>query len=80
MSLGTCFACDKRLGGNPYMVDTRDGQTVFVGAECYKTIKSSGEAGYLPPKGGPRLWTIPKGLSQQELNDLHKVSVRSMCA
>jgi hypothetical protein len=53
-----CFACDKKLGKNPVLVDTRDAQTVFVGRECFKLIKASGDKGYQPPKGGPRLWTI----------------------
>lgn len=69
---GRCFACDKLLGKNPNLVDTRDAQTVYVGAECFKLIKRAGEAGYQPPKGGPRLWLIPKGLTQQEIDNLHK--------
>lgn len=63
-----CFACDRRLGKNPALVDTRDGQTVFVGTECFKLIKAAGETGYQPPLGGPRLWLLPAGLSQSELN------------
>lgn len=66
-----CFACDKKLGKNPTIVDTRDGQIVFVGSECFKLIRRSGETGYQPPLGGPRLWRIPKKLSQQELNRLY---------
>lgn len=62
-----CFACDRKLGKNPHLADTRDDQTVLVGSECYKLIKKAGEKGYQPPLGGPRLWTIPKGLTQQEL-------------
>lgn len=53
-----CFACDRKLGKNPRLVDTRDCQTVYVGSECYKLIKASGEVGYQPSKGGPRLWLI----------------------
>ncbi len=71
-----CFACDRKLGRNPALVDTRDGQTVFVGSECFKLVKVAGEAGYQPPKGGPRLWLIPSGLSQQEISTLHERSVK----
>src|SRR5918999_4110520 len=54
-----CFACDKTLMKSRRLVDTRDGQTVCVGSECLALIKPVGEAGYQPPKGGPRLWLIP---------------------
>lgn len=67
-----CFACDRILGRNPYPVDTRDDQFVFVGSECYKLIKAAREAGYQPPKGGPRLYTIPRGLSQQQLAEINR--------
>lgn len=53
-----CFACDKRLGKNPKMVDTRDAQIVFVGSECFKMIEKAGESGYQPPKGGPKLYEV----------------------
>lgn len=53
-----CFACDKKLGRTPHRADTRDAQTVLVGSECYKLIVEAGEAGYQPPKGGPRLWVL----------------------
>ncbi len=62
-----CFACGKKLGKNPCVVDTRDSQFVFVGSECYKEIKRAGETGYQPPLGGPRLWVGRKGQSQAEL-------------
>mgnify|MGYP001607889396 CR=1 FL=1 len=64
-----CFACDRKLGRNPILADTRDGQTVFVGSECWKLIKASGEAGYQPSLGGPKLYLIPSGLSQKQLDD-----------
>lgn len=51
-----CFACNKPLGKSPHLADTREGQIPYVGAECYKLIKASGEAGYQPALGGPRLW------------------------
>ena len=54
-----CFACDRRLGRTPALVDTRDGQTVYVGTECYKLIKAAGDTGYQPPTGGPRLYLLP---------------------
>jgi hypothetical protein len=57
-----CFACDKKLGRHPAVADTRDDQAVYVGSECYKLIRAAGEAGYQPPKGGPRLWVMsPEG-------------------
>jgi hypothetical protein len=52
-----CFACGRKLGRNPDLVDTRDGQTVFVGREWFKLIQAAGETGY-QPKGGPRLWLL----------------------
>lgn len=54
--MANCFACDRKLGKNPKMADTRDGQTVFVGTECFKLIEQAGDEGYQPPTGGPRLW------------------------
>ena len=53
-----CFACDRKLGKNPKLVDTRDAQLVFVGSECHKMIVQAGESGYQPPLGGPRLFLI----------------------
>lgn len=55
-----CFACDKKLGRSPKRADTRDAQTVFVGRECYARITAAGESGYQPPKGGPRLYPLPR--------------------
>lgn len=53
-----CFACGRTLG-KAKRVDTRDGQTVLVGPDCYLHIVRSGSAGYQPPQGGPKLWTLP---------------------
>lgn len=55
-----CFACGKPLRAllTPFEVDTRDGQTVFVGPECNRKVQSAGEAGYQPPLGGPRLYPL----------------------
>lgn len=66
-----CFACDRRLIPNPYLADTRDSQFVYVGSECYSKIKRAGDTGYQPPKGGPRLWVLRTGYTQQQLNDIH---------
>lgn len=51
-----CFACGRKLGKKPHLVDTRDDQRVYVGSECYELVKAAGEAGYQPLLGGPRLW------------------------
>lgn len=56
-----CFSCDRILGATPKLVDTRDGQTVYVGVECYKLVKAAGKKGYQPPQGGPILWLLPEG-------------------
>ena len=71
-----CYACDRRVN-RPTLADTRDGQTVYVGSECFKLIKRSGDTGWQPPKGGPRLYLIPKGLSQSQIDNLYRTSTRS---
>lgn len=54
-----CFACGRKLGKRGgFLVDTRDGQEVFIGPECFKHVQAAGDAGYQPPKGGPRLWPL----------------------
>lgn len=53
-----CFACGRKLGASPQLVDTRDAQTVYVGRECYKLVVAAGANGYQPPRGGPRLYII----------------------
>ena len=53
-----CFACGRHLLSKAHLVDTRDGQTVYVGPNCYEKILKAKEAGYQPPKGGPRLWLL----------------------
>jgi len=55
-----CFACGRKLGKRPHMVDTRDAQLVFVGVECFRLVQRA-ENGYQPPSGGPRLWPLPPG-------------------
>lgn len=66
-----CFACDRKLGVNPWLVDTRDAQSVYVGSECYKKIKQAGEEGWQPPKGGPRLWLFPNSHDGQLWDERH---------
>ncbi len=56
-----CFACDRPLGKRPKLVDTRDGQKVFIGASCFRLIEQSGDTGYQPPRGGPKLYLIGFG-------------------
>lgn len=72
--MGKCFACGKKLGRNSPLIDTRDGQTAHVGRECFKLVKAAGESGYQPPLGGPRLYVIATGKSQQELAHLHHIA------
>ena len=73
MAYGRCFACDRKLGKNPAVVTCSDEQDVFVGSECYKDILAAGKDGWVPPSGGPRLFTLkndPKRtapIDQQEL-------------
>ena len=50
-----CVSCEKTITGKTNLVTTMDGQTVFVCPICYKKIVESGELGYQPPLGGPRL-------------------------
>lgn len=64
MTTERCFACGRRLGRNPLLVDTRDDQQVFVGRECAKHVLSAGEDGWQPPKGGPRLFPILGDMAQ----------------
>ena len=55
-----CYACGRGFTAdeNRVLVDTHEDQAVFVGRECYRHIVASGENGWQPPKGGPRLWTM----------------------
>ena len=55
-----CFACGRPLRGRngAYLVDTRDAQTAYVGADCFKKIRSMGDEGWQPPLGGPRLYLL----------------------
>ncbi len=52
-----CFACGRKLPASPYFCNTADGQKELrVGPDCWRRIKASGNNGYQPPKGGPRLY------------------------
>ena len=53
-----CFACDCRLGRNPNVAITSDGQIVHVGTKCYKAIVAKQATGYQPPLLGPRLYPV----------------------
>lgn len=53
-----CFACDYILG-KAQRVITCDGQTVFVGPDCYARINDAGTSGYQPKLGGPCLYLLP---------------------
>lgn len=54
-----CFACGKKFGKRgQFLVDTRDGQEVYVGPECLKHVQAAGDTGYQPAKGGPRLYPL----------------------
>jgi len=51
-----CFACGLSIGKRDPeadLVDTRDGQMVWVGSACHRRVIAAGEAGYQPPLGGP---------------------------
>lgn len=55
-----CFACGNSLQEIGRPVTTINGQGPWVGQECgcYQHVKEAAEAGYQPPKGGPRLWLV----------------------
>ena len=53
-----CFACGKKLGKNPILVDTRDAQHVYVGRDCARNVAQAGDTGWQPPRGGPRLYPM----------------------
>lgn len=58
MTAAKCFACDRALGKDPRLADTRDDQIVYVGRDCLRKIAAAGEDGYQPPTGGPRLYLL----------------------
>ncbi len=64
-----CFACGKLFKDETehFLVDTRDGQTVYVGPECYTKIVKAGEEGFQPTRykgkkidNMQRLWLLRK--------------------
>jgi hypothetical protein len=58
MTAAKCFACDRPLGKDTRRATTRDGQRVYVGADCHRKIRAAGDDGYQPPGGGPRLYPL----------------------
>jgi hypothetical protein len=59
-----CYACGRKFrknshGMTPFHPEalTEDGQRQPVGLDCSRRIVDSGQAGYQPPAGGPRLWS-----------------------
>lgn len=60
MSEPKCFACDRpfRTAAVRALASTSDGQTVYVGPECYRHVIACEADGYQPPKGGPRLYEL----------------------
>lgn len=69
--MNRCFACNRILGKNPHLVDTRDDQLVYVGKECFKLVVKAGEEGYRYPGIGPKLWLV-------KTEDLQKWQVNIM--
>lgn len=53
-----CFACNRPLKKAIRLVTTNDGQRVNVGWDCAEKIDRASKAGYQPPLGGPRLYSI----------------------
>ncbi len=62
-----CFTCEKKITGKTNFVTTKYGQTVFVDPICYKKIVESGELGYKPPLGGPRLYLLKYCFSPESI-------------
>lgn len=57
--MAKCFACDRPIKNDDgYLVGCADEQDVGVGEDCYRKIRAADEAGYQPPKGGPRLYVL----------------------
>jgi hypothetical protein len=68
---GTCYACDRKLGRKPRLVETSDHQSVYVGSECARKITADG---WQPPKGGPVLFPLCEsvGLSCSRVGLQHR--------
>ncbi len=52
-----CFACGRPTSSKLF-IRTKDGQSAFVGADCFTKVRLSGSIGYQPPAGGPRLFSL----------------------
>jgi hypothetical protein len=56
---GECYSCGRRLRPRPpreaYLEDD-DHRAVFVGPDCFRQVHAVQADGYLPPRGGPRLF------------------------
>lgn len=57
-----CFACGRSIRSTLRAAHTIDGQSIYVGSDCYKRISQMGIHGYQPPLGGPRLFTTMEPL------------------
>lgn len=53
-----CFACNRPIQDPFLLARTKDGQTGFVGSDCFKKIYRADKEGYQPPLGGPLLFRI----------------------
>lgn len=73
--MNTCFACNQLFKHRPRIADTQDGQTVYIGNNCYQKIKKAGYEGYQPPKGGPKLFVAGKFLLNEKSLDGSKNTV-----
>ena len=65
-----CFVCNHQIRGKPTVrAITADGQTVYVGSECYKLIRKAGAAGYQPPETprGQRLFDLRGNFVENDL-------------
>ena len=72
-SVDNCFACGRPLLGLVLRrVDTRDDQTVFVGPECFQKVARADEAGYQPPRGGPRLYLLRARRLRKRVEELER--------
>ena len=55
-----CFVCGRKLGKTPYVADTHEDQTVYVGSECRKLVHDAGQNGLKvgPGANGLRLYVL----------------------
>lgn len=57
MNTYRCAACGRSTITTEEVQD-KDGESVWVGRECARWVRQSGEYGYQPPLGGPRLYPL----------------------